>query len=284
MLQKVAGQGLGRKLTDTAQARDWLAQGRADLTQIPETQRASVAALFDSLETFVASQPPAGAGAGPGGDWQPLTIAMRSVERQRRGPSNPFGVTFPQGMIWGIVGCLMSFATALVLERVQGTMQRLRASPMSTTQILLGKALACFLAILAMLSLLIAVGVLGFGLRPNSPALLALAGVIAAFAFTGLMMLLSNLGNTVASVSGVGWAAMMPLMLFGGGMIPLFFMPQWMQSASAVSPVKWAVLAFEGAIWRDFSFAEMLLPLAVLLGFGAICFGLGARLMARRFA
>jgi hypothetical protein len=30
--------------------------------------------------------------------------------------------------------------------------------------------------------------------------------------------------------------------------------------------------------------AEMLLPLAVLLGFGAICFGLGARLMARRFA
>ncbi len=285
MLQKIAGAGLTRRLTDAGQSRESIAVARADAETLPEAERPVFTRFFDSLEAFTQNQPVRSDDA-PGGaaEWQPLAVETRSVERQRRGPSNAFGVTFPQGMVWGIVGVLMSFATALVLERVQGTMTRLRASPLSATQILLGKALACFLAILAMLAILTAVGVAGFGLRPGAPGLLALAAVVAAFAFTGLMMLLSNLGSTVAAVSGVGWAAMMPLMLFGGGMMPLFLMPAWMQGASSISPIKWAVLAFEGAIWRGFSFAEMLLPLGILLGFGALCFALGARLLARRFA
>jgi ABC-2 type transport system permease protein len=43
------------------------------------------------------------------------------------------------------------------------------------------------------------------------------------------------------------------------------------------SPVKWAILGIEGAIWRGFSLSEMLLPCAILLGFGAICFAIGVR-------
>jgi ABC-2 type transport system permease protein len=286
MLQKVAGAGLSRRLTDAGQSREWIAAGRADIGDLPEAERATFARFFDSLESFTQNIPPASAGGGPAreADWQPLAVEVRSIERRRSGPANAFGVTFPQGMVWGIVGVLMSFATALVLERVQGTMTRLRASPMSSAQILLGKALACFLAILGMLAVLTTVGVVGFGVRPGAPGLLLLTALVAAFAFTGLMMLLSNLGSTVAAVSGVGWAAMMPLMLFGGGMMPLFLMPAWMQSASSISPIKWAVLAFEGAIWRGFSFAELLLPLGILLVFGAVCLAAGARLMARRFA
>jgi ABC-2 type transport system permease protein len=44
-----------------------------------------------------------------------------------------------------------------------------------------------------------------------------------------------------------------------------------------VSPVKWAILAFEGAIWRGFSWQEMMLPFAILLATGAVTFLLGAR-------
>ena len=41
-------------------------------------------------------------------------------------------------------------------------------------------------------------------------------------------------------------------------------------------------LALEGAIWRAFSPTEMVLPCAVLLGMGAVCFGFGVTILARK--
>ena len=54
-------------------------------------------------------------------------------------------------------------------------------------------------------------------------------------------------------------------------------MPSWMQALSHVSPVKWAILAMEGAVWRGFSFNEMLLPCGILVGVGLLCFAIGVR-------
>jgi ABC-2 type transport system permease protein len=59
------------------------------------------------------------------------------------------------------------------------------------------------------------------------------------------------------------------------------FMPDWMQTASNLSPIKWGILALEGAIWRGFSWTEMLLPCGILLAVGAVCFALGVRNLAR---
>jgi ABC-2 type transport system permease protein len=49
-----------------------------------------------------------------------------------------------------------------------------------------------------------------------------------------------------------------------------------MVSASHLSPIKWAILAYEGAIWRGFTAADMVLPVAILLTVGALAFALGA--------
>jgi ABC-2 type transport system permease protein len=59
-------------------------------------------------------------------------------------------------------------------------------------------------------------------------------------------------------------------------MVPLFAMPAWMQAAGTVSPVKWSILALEGAIWRGFTPAELAVPCAVLLAVGVAGFLLGA--------
>ena len=73
----------------------------------------------------------------------------------------------------------------------------------------------------------------------------------------------------------------MPFALFGGAMLPLSMMPGWMQTASHLSPIKWSVLALEGAIWRGFALTEMLLPCAVLVLTGAVTFGAGVHLLSR---
>ena len=69
----------------------------------------------------------------------------------------------------------------------------------------------------------------------------------------------------------------MPLTMIGGAMIPLFVMPAWLVRLSALSPVKWAILALEGATWRQFGWSEMALPCAILLGVGLVAFTIGTR-------
>ena len=91
------------------------------------------------------------------------------------------------------------------------------------------------------------------------------------------MMLLSVVAKTEQAASGISWAVLILMSMLGGGMIPLIAMPSWMRSIGHISPVKWSILAMEGAVWRQFSPAEMLQPCAMLLAIGAACFIIGTR-------
>ena len=236
-------------------------------------------AMLGSLDRFLAKQPPAAAGAAPaqGGGWQPLVVEVTGVQRQRQGPANGFEITFPQGMQWGILGCMMSFAISLAVERSRGTLTRLLMSPAPSWTLLAGKGLACYGAILIVEVSLAIIGAAFFGVRPSSIGLLVLALLVVPLAFVGLMMFVASLGRTEEGASGAGWAIMMPMSMLGGGMIPLAVMPAWIQPFSYVSPVRWAIISYEGAIWRGFSLAEMALPCAILIATGLAAFALGAR-------
>ena len=133
---------------------------------------------------------------------------------------------------------------------------------------------------LSELNRLAALGPVGrflFHVRPSSWGMLAMAGFSAAVGFVGIMMLVAVLGKTEQAAAGAGWAVMLPIAMLGGGMIPLFLMPQWMSAAGNLSPAKWAVIAFEGAIWRGFSLHEMLLPCGILILVGMACFAAGTK-------
>ena len=210
------------------------------------------------------------------GKWQPLTITRKDVARVSDGPRNPFDITFPQGVIWGLIGCAMSFGISLVTERTHGTLVRLRMAPLTNTQVLAGKALSCFVSILFVEVMLLGVA-LAFGVRPTSYAMLALAGLSAAICFVGFMMLVASLGKTEQTASGAAWSMLMPLSMIGGAMVPTFVMPAWIQSISFISPIRWAMLAIEGGVWRQFTISEMALPCAILITIGIACFAAGTR-------
>ncbi|MCP4479597.1 MAG: ABC transporter permease, partial [Planctomycetaceae bacterium] len=53
------------------------------------------------------------------------------------------------------------------------------------------------------------------------------------------------------------------------------------KSLSILSPVKWGILAMEGAIWREFSLSEMMLPCGILLGIGIAGIAIGTSLLNR---
>lgn len=212
--------------------------------------------------------------------WQPLKVTVSDVAVQWEGPRNSFEVTFPQAIIWGLIGCAAAFGISLVTERTRGTLLRLRIAPLARWQILAGKALACFTTTVSVAVLLFAIGVAVFGIRPHSPAMLALAIVSAALCFVGIMMLLSVLGKTEASAGGVGWAVLLVMAMTGGGMVPLFFMPSWMKILSNLSPVKWAILTMEGAVWRGFAWDVLLFHCSILVAIGVVCFMVGAKVFS----
>jgi ABC-2 type transport system permease protein len=277
LLMQAAAQDMQQMLSNPAVSTAMVDSALGDAARDPAAPRELVHFLGE-LKTFVGS--PASqrdAAAGGGSQWQPLKIVGAPITRERSGPGNPFEITFPQGVLWGLIGCAMSFGLSLVSERTRGTFVRLSMAPLSRAQILGGKALACFVAMVVVQTLLYAMAVALFAVRPGSWSLLFLASLCATLAFCGFMMLVSTLGRTEQAASGAAWAIMMPLSMIGGGMVPQIAMPAWMSTAGTVSPVKWAIRAIEGALWRDFTLAEMLLPCGILLVFGLVCFVIGTR-------
>jgi ABC-2 type transport system permease protein len=216
---------------------------------------------------------------GIGDALMPLKLVQEDVIVQRDGPANAYAITMPQAMFWAIMGVVMGFGVSLVQEKAKGTMTRLIVAPISRLQILGGKALGCFLALVLVLGLFFVMARLLFGVPIDHPAMVLFAVLSVATLFVGIMMFLAAIGKTERGMASVGWAVMMIFAMFGGGMIPLFAMPGWMLGVSNFSPVKWAILMFEGATWRDFSWAEMLVPCSVMLLFGIVLFVAGSRLL-----
>jgi ABC-2 type transport system permease protein len=276
LLARAAALNLQKSLRDRESMKAMVGQARSGMLFAPSTGDREGAAATDrflgELQRFL-EQAPAGA---EGGGFQPLAVETTPLAAARVGPRNSFEFSFPQGILWGVIGCAATFGVGLVAERNAGTLVRLFMAPLTRTQVLLAKALACGVAILAVEALVLGIGALAFDVRAESPSLLLVAALAVAVAFVGLMMFISTLGQTERSASGAGWAILLVMSMLGGGMVPLFVMPPWMATASNLSPVKWAVLSLEGALWRGFGLVDMALPCGVLLAVGALAFALGA--------
>lgn len=256
-----------------------------DITLVVDpAQELALLRLRQALERAlaeVAAPPEVAAPAPPQVGARPLVRVERLATSQ--GERRAFDYVFAPAVLWGLIGCAACFAVSLVSERTRGTLSRLGAAPIKRSDVLLGKALACALACLAVAGLVSAVMGLAFSVRFESLPKLLLATVSAALCFSGITMLLSVLGKSEQGVAGAGWGALIVLAMLGGGMVPLAFMPAWLGDLGRISPVRWSIVALEGAAWRAFSYGELWLCCGVLLAIGAACFALGSLLLDRAF-
>jgi ABC-2 type transport system permease protein len=232
----------------------------------------------------MAAQSPKDAGTGGASGmsaWKPISVDVTELAMRPGIPANSFAISFTQGVAWALFGAVLAFGSGIAEERQRGTLVRLRVSPMSPNGILMGKALACFLTCMATEWLLVFFGVAFFHVAVSS--WLAMAAVIAvtAFGFSGLMMLLAAGFRTEGGAQGAGRAVLLVLAMVGGGTVPLVFMPPFLRAASNISPFKWAVMAAEGATWRNWGPDELWMPLAVLAAIGAVGLTAGTALVRR---
>lgn len=286
-------QHLQENMVDPQRAGEMVRQARDVLGEaagLDATRRIALQGLLSAAERAVVDMP---ADTTVDGDSSPagfdiVNITQVEVTSGDAGDTpeeltiSAFAITFPQAILWAVMGCAAGFGVSLVTERTGGTMTRLRVAPIGRWHIVLGKALACLITTLSVSTVLLLLAWLVFGVRPVAPAMLVLAVLSVALCFVGIMMLLAVVGRTEAAASGIGWACLLTLAMIGGGAIPLAFMPPWLREVGHVSPVKWGILAIEGGLWRGLTPTEMLLPIGVLLGIGAATFTIGAVVFARR--
>jgi ABC-2 type transport system permease protein len=190
-------------------------------------------------------------------------------------------ITFPQGVIWAMLFSTAFFAQSLVEERSGGTMPRLRMAPLTRLQLLAGKGLACLLNCLIASLLLLAVGITFFKIQPDSYLLLLLSLSSAALCFSGMMMLFACCGKTSAAVTGISLAALIVMALLGGAGVPEVVMPPPARAIADYVPVKWAIMAVEGPIRRDFSLAELAPYYLKLMLLGAASYLAGVWVLRR---
>ena len=285
ILMKYGAERMQRLFSDPGAQRDQIERASTfldDSTGMPPEVRSNLRQLFGAWENLIDESGTALEAEGGGGQsgfqgFEPIRIEQAEVAVIREGPKNSYEVTFPQGVIWGLIGIAAAFGLSFVTERTRGTLVRLQMAPIRRASIMAGKALACFTTTIAVSVGLFLFGMIVFGIQPGSLPMLLLALVSSSLAFVGIMMLLSVLGKTEQATAGISWAVLLIMAMLGGGMVPLFFMPSWMQTIGMFSPVKWSILAMEGAIWRQFSAAEMFFPCGILLAVGVVCFTIGVR-------
>ena len=250
----------------------------ADAKDVSPVRRLLLSTMFGAIRAVSKDGPLGGtpaAGQSSGFNFQPITIDLKPLATRAIGPSKMSDVSFPQGILWGLMGCVTAFATSIASERATGTLMRLRVSPLSPSSVLLGKALACLVTCLFVQALLVAVGVAFFGLFVRDWAVLALAMSLAALGFVGVMMAMAGMATTEGGAAGIARGVILMLALIGGGSIPVFLMPEWMQTVSSISPFKWAGQTIQMAIWRGQGVTDLLLPGGVLIGIALAGFAIG---------
>ncbi len=276
LLVKAQFEALSGSFTDKNWMKDQVSKWRGEIEEANDIDKEDVRLyldLFDSYDNFFDDINDQDLKMGFDGDI--LNFSQTNISSASDGPTTPFQITFPQAMLWGILGCAATFAISIVKERTSGTFQRLLIGPIGKTHILAGKGAACFITCSFIMCIQFIGAKLFFKMPVGNLSFFVLAYFCTILCFVGMMMLISTLGRTEQSAGGAGWAIIMIMAMIGGGMMPLYFMPVWLRPFSNFSPVKWGIYALEGAIWRNFTLIEMAKPCLILIAIGFATFLLG---------
>jgi ABC-2 type transport system permease protein len=158
----------------------------------------------------------------------------------------------------------------ILLARRSGVWNRLLAAPVSLTQVLLARAASGAIIAFALLCIVFAVAVFGFGVHIASlPGFLGLAlcfGVLTA----SLGILIAAFGKTPEAARRIAMFAILIMVMLGGAWMPSFLFPEWMQKLTMAVPVRWAIDGLDTVTWRGLDAMAAAPAMGVQLGFAAL--------------
>ncbi|MCF6346959.1 MAG: ABC transporter permease [Flavobacteriaceae bacterium] len=180
----------------------------------------------------------------------------------------------PAWTLFAIFFIVIPLSINVVKEKSQGTFVRLRTNPVSYATVLGGKIITYLIVCLIQFLLMLAIGVFIFpylGLATlevgSNFIVLFLVALFSGLAAIGFGILLGTLAKTYEQAPPFGATAVVILAAIGGVWVPVFMMPQFMQTLSNISPMSWGLNAFYDVFLRHGGIVEVLPEIGLLFLF-----------------
>jgi ABC-2 type transport system permease protein len=184
--------------------------------------------------------------------------------------SRVFNVPAVIGILLLLVPMLLT-SLNVVREREIGTWDQLAVSPISATELMLGKTIPVALIGMVSLALVSVVAVLWFGIpiRGFPPALL-LAAVLFILTALSLGLIISTISATQQEAFMSMFLVLLPALIFSGFMFPVESMPPGFRVVAELNPVRHFLVVVRGVFLRGTSFSDHLAQYAVLASFAML--------------
>jgi ABC-2 type transport system permease protein len=162
------------------------------------------------------------------------------------------------------------YGLAVIWERDVGQLQRLLATPLPRSAIVLGKAAgACVRALVQALLLLAVLAVAGIAVRWTLGGVLGTLAMLmlGTAAFACMSMLMAAAVKERERFMGIGQLIMMPLFFASSALYPLAVMPGWLQVVARVNPLTYEVQGLRQMLVGVGGAGEVWLDVGVVAGF-----------------
>jgi ABC-type Na+ efflux pump permease subunit len=270
-------QAVSREMFGGAQGRAYLERTlpQIESSGMDADRRRALVELLRSAQRFY-TDTPSQDGARPAGITMPYAVDEVAVTAGANVAYNGYAHSFAGMGIQFLLFAMANLGVEMLLERQRGLWKRLRSAPVSRLTLLTGKAASGTIIALTTLWVSFAFAMIVFGVRIEGSAL----GFVAVSLACALMaatfgLLVAALGSTPATARGVTTLAVLMMVMLGGAWVPTFIFPAWLQQATLVVPVRWAVDGLDAMTWRGIGAGGAVMPVVVLLGF-AVAFGAAA--------
>lgn len=180
----------------------------------------------------------------------------------------------PAWALFAIFFIVVPLSINLVKEKSQGTSVRVRVSPTPYYIHILGKTFTYLIICIIQFLLMVAVGIWLFPYMdlPQFDVTgkmfhLLIVTLFAGLAAIGFGILLGTVANTQEQSAPFGATSVVVLAAIGGIWVPVFLMPEFMQTIAKFSPMNWGLNAYYDIILRNSGLGEIAQELIFLLLF-----------------
>lgn len=191
-------------------------------------------------------------------------------------PSNRFNpnLIYLWFTVPGLLGILTLLETLVITalsvarEKELETFDQLLVSPLTSTEILLGKAIPAALIGIAAGTVILLAAVFIFGI-PFTGSLLMLYSSMFIYicSIAGVGLFLSSLCSTQQQAILAGFVFMTPAVILSGFATPIENMPEWLQYVTYINPVRYFLIISRGLFLKEMPFDVVFMntwPMAIM--------------------
>lgn len=192
-------------------------------------------------------------------------------------------------MVPSLIGTITMMMTMLLTamsvarEREEGTFDQLLVAPFTPTEIMIGKAVPSMIVGIVQASVILLVALFWFRIPfAGSFATLYLGLALFLAAAIGFGLFLSSLAGNMQQAMVLCFIFLMPFMLLSGLMSPTDNMPEVLQYATVINPLKYAISITRRVYLEGAHVSEMMPDMLALVAIAAVTMPVSAWMFRRR--